>query len=186
MQSQASKSGSVKQIVFLIALVVAVVLFVVGFIAKDKKSAGKIITTGDKALEFRLPDMKGQLVNLSDFRGKIVIVHFWATWCPPCVEEIPTLAYLNQELAGGDFAMLAISVDEGGAKAVGSFLKQKGLNVPVLLDPDRATSARYGTFKFPETYILDREGIVRYKIIGPSNWRDPLAAKLIKDMMASR
>jgi peroxiredoxin len=186
MQSQTSKSGSVKQIVFLIALVVAVILFVVGFIAKDKKSAGKIITTGDKALEFKLPDMKGQLVNLSDFRGKIVLVHFWATWCPPCVEEIPTLAYLNQELAGGDFAILAISVDEGGAKAVGSFLKQKGLSVPVLLDPDRATAASYGTFKFPETYILDREGIVRYKIIGPSNWRDPLAAKLIKDMMASR
>jgi cytochrome c biogenesis protein CcmG, thiol:disulfide interchange protein DsbE len=186
MKLQVSKNGSVKQIVFLIVLVVAVVLFVVGFITKDRKSVGKIITTGDKALDFRLPDMNGQLVNLSDLRGKIVLVHFWATWCPPCVEEIPTLAYLNQELAGGDFAMLAISVDEGGAKAVGSFLKQAGLNVPVLLDPDRATAAHYGTSKFPETYILDREGIVRYKIIGPRNWRDPLAAKLIKDMMVKR
>jgi len=186
MESHVSKSGSVKQIVFLIVLVAAVVLFVVGFIAKDKKSAAKIITTGDKALEFRLPDMNGQLVNLSDLRGKIVLLHFWATWCPPCVEEIPTLAYLNQELAGRDFAMMTISVDEGGAKAVESFLKQKELNIPVLLDPDRITATRYGTFKFPETYILDRDGVVRYKIIGPSNWRDPSAAKLLKDMMASR
>ena len=185
MKSQASKSGNVKQIVFLIVLVIAVVLFVLGFIAKDMKNARKIITTGDKALEFKLPDLNGQLVNLSDLRGKIVLVRFWATWCPPCVEEIPTLAYLNQELAGRNFAMLAISVDEGGAKAVGSFLRQKGLNVPVLLDPDRITATRYGTFKFPETYILDREGIVRYKIIGPGNWRDPSTAKLLKDMMSS-
>ncbi len=170
MELQVSKSSNMKQIVFLFILVVAVVLLVVAFIAKDNKSAGKIITTGDKAPEFKLRDMDGQFVNLSDFRGKVVMVHFWATWCPPCVEEIPTLAYLNQELAGTDFALLAISVDESGASAVGSFLRQKGLSVPVLLDPDRATAAHYGTFKFPETYILDRAGIVRYKIIGPEDW----------------
>jgi len=186
MESRFSKNSSMKQIVFFIVLVVAVVLIVVGFIAKDRKSVGKIITKGDKAPEFRLPDMNGQIVNLSDLRGKIVIIHFWATWCPPCVEEIPTLDYLNQQLAGSDFAMLAISVDENGAQGAGPFLKQKGLNVPVLLDPDRAVAMRYGTFKFPETYILDRAGIVQYKIIGPGDWRDPSVIKLLKDMIASR
>ncbi len=186
MESQVSKNSSMKQIVFIIVLVFAVVLFVIGFIAKDRKDIGKIVTTGDKAPEFRLPDMNGQIVNLSDLRGKVVMIHFWATWCPPCVEEIPMLASLNQQLTGTDFAMLAISVDEGGAPDVGSFLQKTGLSVPVLLDPDRATASRYGTFKFPETYILDRGGIVRYKIIGPGDWRDPSAVKLLKDMIAAR
>jgi cytochrome c biogenesis protein CcmG/thiol:disulfide interchange protein DsbE len=186
MESHVSKKSSLKQIVFFIVLVVAVVLFVVGFIAKDKKSGGKIITKGDKAPEFRLPDMKGQIINLSDLKGKVVIIHFWATWCPPCVEEIPTLSYLNEQLAGTDFVLLAISVDENGAQGVAPFLKQKGLNLPVLLDPDRVIASRYGTFKFPETYILDRAGIVQHKIIGPADWRDPSAIKLLKDMIASR
>jgi cytochrome c biogenesis protein CcmG/thiol:disulfide interchange protein DsbE len=186
MESQVSKKSNLKQIVFFIVLIVAVVLFVVGLIAKDKKSGEKIITKGDKAPEFRLPDMNGQIVNLSDLRGKVVIIHFWATWCPPCVEEIPTLSYLNEQLAGTDFAMLAISVDEDGVHGVAPFLKEKGLNLPVLLDPDRAIAMRYGTFKFPETYILDRTGIVRHKIIGPADWRDPSAIKLLKDMIASR
>jgi len=186
MEAQVSKSSSIKQIVFLIILVIAVVLVVVGVVSKHRENAGKIITNGDRAPEFRLPNLNGQMINLSDFRGKVVMVHFWATWCPPCVEEIPTLAYLNQQLTGSDFAMLPVSVDESGATAVNSFLQQKGLNLSVLLDPDRATAGRYGTFKFPETYILDREGIVRYKLIGPGDWRDPAAIKIIKDLMSSR
>jgi peroxiredoxin len=186
MESQVSRSSSIKQIVFIIILVIAVVFVVVGFVTNHKDKAGKIITNGDRAPEFRLSNSNGQMINLSDFRGKVVMVHFWATWCPPCVEEIPTLAYLTQQLAGSDFAMLPVSVDDGGARAVNSFLQQKGLSLPVLLDPDRATAGRYGTFKFPETYILDREGIVRYKLIGPGDWRDPAAIKIIKDLISSR
>jgi cytochrome c biogenesis protein CcmG/thiol:disulfide interchange protein DsbE len=185
MKSRFSRS-SIKQVVFLIVLVIAVVLLVVGFLSKHRENAGKIITNGDRAPEFRLPNLNGQIINLSDFRGRVVMIHFWATWCPPCVEEIPELADLNQQLAGSDFTMLAVSVDEGGAPAVNSFLQQKGLNLPVLLDPDRTTAGRYGTLKFPETYLLDREGIVRYKIIGPGDWRDPAVIKIIKDLMSSR
>ncbi len=186
MVAEETKSKSTKHIVFLVVIVLFVTLFVAGYIVKDRRGERKIITNGDRAPEFRLPAPNGQYVSLSDLRGKVVMVHFWATWCPPCVEELPTLAALYEKLMGRDFELLAVSVDEGGAQAVTSFLQRNGLKVPVLLDPDRATAGRYGTFKFPETYIVDREGIVRYKVIGPRDWHDPAALQLLQNMIAVR
>ncbi len=182
------KSGSKKQVILLAVLVLFAALFVAGYVVKARKGTGgnKIIMQGDRAPEFRLQSTDGRSVGLSDLRGKVVMVHFWATWCAPCVEELPTLAKLHQDLMGADFEMLAVSVDEGGAEAVTAFMKQNNLNVPVLLDPDRATASRYGTYKFPETYIVDREGVVRYKVIGSRDWKDPAALQLMKDMIAAR
>jgi len=181
-----AKSGSAKQIAFLVVIVLAVVLFIAGYTAMQRKGGGKIVTKGDRAPEFGLPAFNGQQVSLSDFRGRVVMVHFWATWCPPCVEELPTLAKLSQELTGTDFEMLAVSVDEGGAAAVTPFLQKNGLSLPVLLDPDRSVARKYGTYKFPETYLVDRQGIVRDKIIGARDWNDPAALELLRDMIASR
>lgn len=186
MAAEGAKSESTKHIVFLVVIVMLVSLFIAGYIVKDRRGERKIITNGDRAPEFRLPGLNGQYVSLSDLRGKVVMVHFWATWCPPCVEELPTLAKLYQEFAGGDFVMLAVSVDEGGAKAVTSFLQRNGLSLPVLLDPDRATAGRYGTFKFPETYIVDREGVVVHKVIGPRDWNDPAAIQILRAAIETR
>ncbi len=186
MSAGEKKKGRNKQIAFLVILVVIVLVFGASFFLKVKPSAKKIITTGDRGPEFTLPALNGRSVSLSDFRGKIVMVHFWATWCPPCVDELPTLDKLNQSLAGKHFEMLAVSVDEGGADTVMSFLQRNNLKVPVLLDTSHTVSSQYGTYKFPETYILDREGIVRYKVIGPRDWRDPAALQLLQNMVASR
>jgi peroxiredoxin len=181
-------SGSRKPVVFLVLIILIAALFVAGYVAKQRKGSGeqKIITNGDRAPEFRLPALDGSQVSLADLHGKVVMVHFWATWCPPCVEELPTLAKLSQDLTGTDFVMLAISVDEGGGPAVTSFLQKNRLNVPVLLDPDRSIAGRYGTFKFPETYLVDRAGIVRAKVIGPADWRDPKAVRTLREMIATR
>jgi peroxiredoxin len=183
-----TKSGSRKQVVFLIVIVLIAALFVVGYVARERKGSGaqKIVTNGDRAPEFRLPALDGRQVSLADLRGKVVMVHFWATWCPPCVEELPTLAKLNQDLTGTDFEMLTVSVDEGGSAAVTAFLQKYRLNVPVLLDPGRSIANLYGTYKFPETYIVDREGIVRYKVIGPRDWRGPNAVQTVRGMIATR
>jgi len=164
-------------------LIAAFVLVV--FLSRSGPSGQKIVMNGDRAPEFRLPDRDGRYVKLSDLRGKVVMVHFWATWCPPCVEEIPTVARLNKELTAKDFVLLAVSVDEGGSQAVNAFLLRNGLDVPVLFDPDRSTAARYGTFKFPETYIVDREGIVRYKVIGPRDWSNPAELHMIQNILGS-
>jgi peroxiredoxin len=181
-----AQSGGTKQILLLAVLVIAVAVAIAGYVVKDRKAPKKIIATGDRAPEFRLPSTDGRSVGLSDTRGKIVMVHFWATWCPPCVEELPTLAQLNRELPGSDFEMLAVSVDEGGQTAVKDFMRKNGIELPVLMDPGGSVASSYGTYKLPETYILDRQGVVRYKIIGPRDWRDPDAPRVLRGLIAER
>jgi len=160
--------------------VAAVVLFAV---MRQGGRETKIIREGDRAPEFRLATLEGNQASLSDFRGKVVMVHFWATWCPPCIEEMPGIERLSRSLAGKDFELLAVSVDEGGAETVASFLKRNKLSLPVLLDPGGTVSHSYGTFKFPETYILDRSGVVRYKVIGPGDWTVPENISAIRGLI---
>jgi len=177
-------NGSRKQVAFLVIIALIAGLFVIGYLVKDR-NVHKIIAVNDKAPEFRLLAMNGRTASLSEFRGKVVMVHFWATWCPPCVDEIPTLDRLYRSFAGKDFEMLAVSVDEGGLASVGPFMQKNRLTVPVLFDPDRRIAALYGTYKFPETYIVDRNGVVRHKVIGPQNWNDPANIAVLNAIMNS-
>jgi peroxiredoxin len=181
-----NKKSSTKQIAFLGVLIILVGLFVAGSLLKGRQQVNKIITTGDRAPEFRLQATDNRFVSLSDLKGRVVMVHFWATWCPPCVEELPTLDKLYRALKGEDFEMLAISVNEEGAAAVVPFMQKNRLNVPVLFDPGKSIAGLYGTYKFPETYIVDRQGIVRYKAIGPADWTDPAAIQMLRDIIAAR
>lgn len=180
------KRGNTKQVVFLVVLVLIVILFVAGYILTAKGPASnKIIESGDRAPEFSLPAQDGRLVSLSEFRGKVVMVHFWATWCPPCVEELPTLDKLYRGLAAKNFIMLAVNVDEGGVEAVAPFMQRNRLNVPILFDPGGAIARFYGTYKLPETYIVDQRGVVRYKAIGPKDWTDPRNVKILQDLLGA-
>jgi len=180
------QSGNNKKIAFLAIFGLIIVLFIAGYLVKDRQGGNKIIASGDQAPEFRLQTPGRRFISLSDLRGKVVMVHFWATWCPPCVEEIPTLDKLYSSLMGKDFEMLAISVDEGGVEAVVPFVQKNRLNVPMLLDPGHRIASLYGTFKFPETYIVDRQGKVRYKAIGPRDWSDPSNVQLLRDIIAAQ
>jgi len=167
-------------------IVIIAVLAVVGFLFFYGQNSGqrmKLVREGDSAPEFSLPSLDGRAVSLSSYRGKVVMVHFWATWCPPCVEEIPTLERLYRASFGKDLEILAVSVDEGGAGAVSQFMKKNRFALPVLLNPDQSVARKYGTFKFPETYLVDREGIVRKKIIGAADWMSPVAQELIQAMV---
>ena len=162
------------------------VLAAIGFLFFYGQNSGqrvKIIREGDRAPEFRLLSLDGKSISMSSYRGKVVMVHFWATWCPPCVEELPTLERLYRSSFGKDLEILAVSVDEGGAGAVGQFMQKNRFALPVLLNPDQSVSRRYGTLKFPETYLIDREGIVRRKVIGAADWMSPEAQKAIQAIL---
>jgi len=165
------------------------VLAAIGFLFFYGQNSGqrfKIIREGDRAPEFSVLTLDGKAVSLSSYRGKVVMVHFWATWCPPCVEELPTLERLYRAYVGKDLEILAVSVDEGGAGAVGQFMQRNRFALPVLLNPDQSVARQYGTFKFPETYLVDREGIVRRKIIGAADWTSPAAQEIIQAMMGRK
>jgi thiol-disulfide isomerase/thioredoxin len=127
---------------------------------------------GSAAPDFTVKDLDGKDVTLSSLKGSVVLVNFWATWCPPCKEEIPSMIKLNQAMSGKAFRMLAISVDEGGKEAINTFFKGRR-DLPVYLDTDAKTSQLYGTTGVPETFIVDKQGIIQQKIVGGMDWSAP-------------
>jgi len=138
-----------------------------------------------QAPDFELSDLAGKKVRLASLRGKVVLVNFWATWCPPCVEELPSIIALQQAGLGADFKLLTVSVDEDKTKIKPLLAKQGagGAGLPVLLDPEKKTASSYGTTKFPESYLIDKQGIIRYRFINKRHWTSPEALQCIRSLM---
>lgn len=140
------------------------------------------VEVGDKAPGFELADDTGQGVNLSDFRGKYVLLNFWATWCPPCVEEMPSLSALHERLKDQGLVVLGVSVDESEAEYK-RFLDRARLSFPTVRDPERSVSSRYGTVKYPETYLINPEGIVIRKYINWQDWNRPEIVNYLNSLL---
>ncbi len=140
---------------------------------------------GDSAPDFTLPTLKGETLRLSDYRRQVVVLNLWATWCPPCVEETPSLKKFADEMTGRGVAVVSISVDED-AKALEDFVSEYNLTYAVARDPDQSVASRYGTFKFPETYILDEDGRIADKFIGAVDWQDPRISEFVLNLARSR
>ncbi len=139
---------------------------------------------GDIAPDFNLMSLSGEEVRLSNLRGKVVIVNFWASWCPPCREEIPSLVSLNSAMTGKNFRLLAISIDKGGKNAIAPFFNKLGITLPTLFDPDGSVSEKYGVTGVPETFIVDGQGIIRKKVVGPIDWGAPDVIRFVSDLAA--
>ena len=139
---------------------------------------------GQAAPDFTLKDLAGRDVNLKALQGKVVLVNFWATWCPPCRSEVPSMVKLNAAMAGKPFQMLAVSIDEGGKEAVEDFFKRSGATLPVLLDTQQKISKIYGTTGVPETFVLDKHGIVLKKVVGAMDWNDPQVIDYLNTAMS--
>jgi cytochrome c biogenesis protein CcmG, thiol:disulfide interchange protein DsbE len=127
---------------------------------------------GQTAPNFRVRDQSGQQFSLSDFRGKVVLVNFWATWCSPCREEMPSLQSLLNQMDATYLKLLALSVDDSW-EPVNEFMRESGTVLPVYGDFDKQVATRYGTLKFPETYVVDKKGRVALKVIGATDWAAP-------------
>lgn len=142
-------------------------------------------SSGEMAPDFVLPDLDGKAVHLSGLRGRVVVVNLWATWCPPCREEMPSMQKLYETLAGPDFEMLAVSEDEGGAEVVAPFVRQVGVTFPVLIDPKHQVGERYGVWGYPETFIVDRTGRIAERVIGPRDWASAAQVASLRALMAA-
>lgn len=126
---------------------------------------------GTPAPDFTVKDADRQ-VTLSQLRGQVVVLNFWATWCPPCVEETPSLLQMQQKLRDKGVVVLAVSVD-ADESAYRRFLKDHNVNLLTVRDVGQKSNNLYGTIRFPETYIIDRKGVVRRKFIGAVDWNSP-------------
>lgn len=133
-------------------------------------SAG--VKVGALAPDIQLVDLNGKTVTLEQFRGKVVMLNFWATWCPPCRTEMPAMQRLNEKMAELDFVMLALNVEPEGDRTVPAFLKGKPYTFPILLDLGAKAQNRYGVFRFPETFIIGKDGVILNHILGAREWDD--------------
>ncbi len=123
---------------------------------------------GSPAPEFTVADAD-RTVELKTLRGQVVVLNFWATWCAPCVEEMPSLVRMQHAMKDKGVTVLAVSVDDD-ARQYRQFLEKNKVDLLTVRDPQQKSNELYGTFKFPETYIIDRQGVLRRKFIGAVDW----------------
>ena len=131
-----------------------------------------IISIGEPAPDVVLKAENGQTTKLSDYRGQVVFLNFWATWCLPCVKEMPEMQAVNVAFQDRKFKMVAVSVDLNWDK-VNNFYKQYQLELPTFLDPGHQVSNAFKVYKFPETFIIDANGHVVKHRIGEERWASP-------------
>lgn len=123
------------------------------------------------APDFEVVRQDGARVRLSSLRGKVVFVNFWATWCPPCREEMPDLEKLTESLSKVPFELVAVSADESWQE-IQAFLAGKPTRMLIGLDPDKSISHAWGTEKLPESYVIDRRGVMRLRFVNVQPWTD--------------
>jgi peroxiredoxin len=168
----------------LLVLIASVVLII--FLRDERDST--LETTSPiqpevEAPDFTFSDLNGVKVSLAAYRGKVVMVNIWATWCPPCRQEMPSMQRLYEKFKGENFEILAVSIDSEGREAVAPFMRKMNLTFPALLDPGETIRPLYGITGVPESFIIDKKGIVVEKIIGPANWATPEVFLFFKDLI---
>jgi peroxiredoxin len=174
------------QNVFLLGLIVAGIGIVILLQSKDalfNPTSTPLLKKGTPAPDFTLPGLDGEMVRLADQKGKVVFLNIWATWCPPCVQEMPSMEKLYQQLKGEDFEILAVSIDKKGAEAVLPFMKKHKLSFTALIDAKESLKYKYQTTGVPETFIIDRNGIIVEKVIGPRDWATPDAIGFLQNLI---
>lgn len=128
--------------------------------------------------------LDGEQLKTESLKGKVVMLNFWATWCPPCREEIPSMIKLEKFMSGKPFQMVCVSVDKGGKKAVTEFFRNTGYSLPAYTDSTSQAAAVYGITGVPETFIIDKKGMIVKKVIGPMDWSSPEVIAFIEGLLS--
>jgi peroxiredoxin len=139
----------------------------------------QVLKRNEKAPNFRLEGLSGRKIELKEFKGKIVFLNFWATWCVPCKEEMPSMEALYQQFKEKDFLFLGISVDYGGLKPVKEYIEKHRYTFPVLIDSKCEVLGLYDVKGIPTTFIIDKKGRMIGKAIGPRNWKSQEVISLL-------
>lgn len=154
-----------------IVLAGAAILAVVFGIVWMQSAKYELLVVGKTAPDFVLTDLNDKPQRLSDFRGKVVFLNFWATWCKPCREEMPSMEVLHKNFEKDGLVILAVSIDRvTTTKDIPPFIKGMNLTFPVLIDSWGKTDKPYKRMGVPETFIIDQQGVIREIVIGPRDW----------------
>lgn len=173
-----------KKILFLLIALLGVIGYW-SYIQQGTNGGGYSLV-GKPAPDFSLKDEKGNTIRLNRYRGKVVLLHFWATWCPPCVEEFPSLDKMVKKFDPAKFVLLPLSVDEEGINAIREFRKRVSFGFPVVLDSKADVADLYGTYRLPESFLIDGSGKVVKKISGPQDWEHPRWEGMIQKTIDQR
>jgi peroxiredoxin len=141
-----------------------------------------LVQVGDRAPDFSIKADNGRVYTQANFGGKLLILNFWATWCPPCREELPSLDALQRTLGSRGLVVLAVSVDKDD-KVYRDFLAANKVAITTARDPGQDINRQYGTVQFPESYIIDQNGRVVEKIISSTNWMDERMINHVQSML---
>ena len=160
----------------IVALTVALVWIVSGTLQD------RVVNAGDTAPEFKIVGDDGRTYTRADFGGKVLVLNFWASWCAPCVSEAPSLQAFGEQMRKDGVVVLGVSIDTN-EKRYKQFLQRFHVTFPTARDPEANVSTSYGTFQIPETYVIDRTGKVREKIISNQNWMDPAFVSRVKALL---
>lgn len=147
------------------------------------QAAGFEMRQAAPAPELKARDLAGTTRTLADYRGKVVVLNFWASWCPPCLREMPSMERLRVKMAGRPLAVVALDSAET-PEEVNAYLSRMKLGFPILLDPDGSNTKRWKVFALPTTFLLDASGRVRYVLTGPTEWDEGEALTVIESLLA--
>lgn len=174
------------KLIILYSTIIGVVGFLMFSLSPEPGDKGPfVLREGTPAPNVKLTDLKGKNWDLSNLRGSVVIVNFWATWCPPCKEEMPSLNRLyNRYKNRDDFEVLAILYQDQPESAR-DYAMAGGFDFPILLDPSSLTAGAYGLTGVPETYIIGKNGVLVKKFIGPVNFDDQNLIAFMDQLLAS-
>lgn len=168
-------------LVFLFTMGIGALFFLMGNDLNFKFTTPPAVKIGMPAPDFSFPDLDGQPVSLSDYKGKFVLLNIWATWCQPCVSEMPSMEKLYNKFKKEDFQILAVSIDTQGKKVVTPFMEFHNLSFKALLDTRGTIQGSYRATGVPESFIIDKNGIIIEKVIGAIDWSSPKVIQYLQD-----
>lgn len=166
---------------------VIVMLFLVGTIVlfascSEKKDE---VAEGIRAPKFDVKDARtGQTLDFSQLKGKVVFVNFWASWCMPCKEEMPSIEALHRELLKKDSFLMVTILYKDEAKTASDYMRENSYTFPLFTDSDGISAKRYGVTGVPETYLIDKKGALRKRVIGPADWNSSEARAFINSLLS--
>ncbi|MGH7259634.1 MAG: TlpA disulfide reductase family protein [Nitrospiraceae bacterium] len=179
-EAESPKKGN-RLVVSSVAVAVLILVFGIVWLQSSKYEPPKV---GKVAPDFALVDLNDKPVRLSDLRGKVVFLNFWATWCKPCKEEMPSMEVLHKNFEKDGLVVLAVSIDRvTTTKDIPPFIKSMNLSFPVLIDSWGKTDMPYKRMGVPETFIIDQQGVIREIVIGPRDWTRLDSLNVLMDLL---